>query len=268
MSSDSVQPSSKSNLAGKCVLITRPQALSSYLVSEIEKRGAHPITLPTIETVSVAKSSKIGEFLCEEPSATMVVFVSRNAVHAVEEFIQSNNIPWPAHFSCAAVGPKTALEIRQAFNVRDVLEPASNFGIEGLLQTSQFDDLRSIPTAIVDGGGDNSVILRDALIARGSPKVSHFVVYRRQMPTVDCAEARRRIKNDSMHYVIVSSVEGASNMLKILSDVQDNTLVRLRIIAYSERIGDFLRQRGFSSVAVANEPSDNSVIQTMERLSV
>ncbi len=269
MNSGNTQADSISKLAGKGVLITRPKNLCAYLVSEIKKRAAYPVVFPTIEIVSTAKSSGIEQFLhYRHHLETIVLFVSRNAVHAVEELMRSHDILWPGHLTCAAVGPKTAQEIRFAFGVSEVVEPVSSFGIEGLLNTSRFENLNGVQMAVIDGGGENSTVLCEALIKRGSPKVDHFMVYHRQLPQSDTAEAAKWIENEAVHYVIVSSVAGASNMMTLLGDRLIEQLKRACVIAYSARIGRFLHECGFSSIAVAAEPVDDAVIQAMEHFSV
>ena len=53
----------------------------------------------------------------------VAVFISRNAVSAVADFLRESGLDWPTSLKCAAVGNKTAQAIRDAFGVSDVIAP-------------------------------------------------------------------------------------------------------------------------------------------------
>ena len=59
----------------------------------------------------------------------------------------------------------------------DVLAPRSKFGVEGLMEMDEMQNLVGIPTTIVDGGGEGSKKLSERLRQKGSPSVEHLVWY-------------------------------------------------------------------------------------------
>ena len=112
--------------------------------------------------------------------------------------------------------------------------------------------------------GANSVKLLDNLRQRGSPSVAHFVVYRRKCPDFDLAHVSDLFGKGSIDYVVITSVSGASNLFELLGTQLTDQLRASCMIAYSERIADYLCSEGFERVVVASESCDDAVVKAIE----
>ena len=255
----------RGSLDGVSVLVTRPFDYARYLADEIEIRGGHPILLPTMQVDYIVEDSGFRQLLESDLDRQIVVFTSRNAVDAVAEWMARQHAHWPANLECAAVGPKTAIAIRSAFRLTDVLHPNERFGIDGLMELDRMQDLSRIPSAVIDGGGANSAKLVGLLQQRGSPSVAHCVVYRRSFPDIDTRYVSEYISRNTLDYVIITSVTGASNLFELLGSQSTDKLRVSCMIAYSERIAEFLRSKGFERIAVAGESSDDAVLEVIEK---
>ncbi len=252
------------SLEGVSVLVTRPSAYAGYLIGEIETRGGHAIALPTVDVEFTVEDSGFPTLLRTDSERKVVIFTSRNAVDAVAEWLKGKNGIWPTALECAAVGRKTAQAIQSAFGVDDVVHPEANHGIDGLMEMDSMQNLSRMPSVVIDGGGENSAKLSEMLKQRGSPSVAHFIVYRRNCPDVDIEYVAEYLNQGSIDYVVITSVSGASNLFGLLGTQLAARLRASCIIAYSERIADFLCSEGFERVIVASESCDDAVVEAME----
>ncbi len=259
-----ISPGAYRSLEGVSVLVTRPSAYAGYLIGEIEMRGGHAIVLPTVQVDFTVEDSGFPTLLRADSERKIVIFTSRNAVDAVAEWLRSKNAKWPPALECVAVGYKTAQAIQSAFGVADVVYPEARHGIDGLMEMDRMQNLNQMPSVVVDGGGANSEKLSDYLKQRGSRSVVHFVVYRRKCPEVDIESVTDCLNQGSIDYVVITSVSGASNLLELLGTQSTARLRASCIIAYSERIADFLCSEGFDRVIVASESCDDAVIEAIE----
>ncbi len=259
-----ISPGANRSLEGVSVLVTRPSAYAGYLIGEIEVRGGHAIVLPTVQVEFTVEDSGFPTLLRVDSERKIVIFTSRNAVDAVTEWLRSKNASWPPALECAAVGRKTAQAIQSSFGVDEVVYPDVHHGIDGLMKTDRMQNLKQMPSVVIDGGGANSEKLSDILRQRGSPSVAHFVVYHRKCPDVEIEYVSDYLGQGSIDYAVITSVSGASNLLEILGTQLAARLRASCIIAYSERIADFLRSENFDRVIVAGESCDDAVIEAIE----
>ena len=257
-----------SSLSGKCVLITRPANFEDYLVQQIELRGGSSIQLPSIEINFVAEKSEIEHLVNSDCGRRMVIFTSRNAVAATAHCMTSINLQWPQYLQCAAVGPKTAESIRKTFGVSDVLSPRSKFGVEGLMEMDEMQNLAGIPTTIIDGGGEGSKKLSELLRQKGSPSIEHLVVYQRILPDADVQSVADCMKGRPVDFTVITSVAGASNLFELIGAKLTEKLKLSCMVAYSDRIAEYLKQQGFDQIVIPSESSDDAVVEAIEQETV
>ncbi len=256
------------SLCGVSVLVTRPVDYDQYLLSQIESRGGRAVSLPALSVEPILNDTEFRAFLESTEVHKTAIFTSRSAVDTVHAWMTEKNLRWPSQFALAAVGPKTARAIQHRICDCDVVYPQEKFGVDGLMGMDDFQDLSRMPTTVIDGGGKNSARLIELLKNRGSPSVEHFVVYRRRFPESDTAVVSRYLVDGTFDFVVITSITGASNLLELLGEQLTNKLKTSCMVAYSKRIADYLTGRGFKSVAVASEASDDAVIHTMEEFVV
>lgn len=99
-------------LAGRRILVTRPEPEAAPLATEIRRRGGVPVTVPLIATAppaGAAALARLDRALLELERYDWIVFTSRSAAAVVLARLAGLNRAWPAgRVRVAAVGPGTA----------------------------------------------------------------------------------------------------------------------------------------------------------------
>ena len=262
---DNKSPQGQS-LSGVNVLITRPTKFAGYLIDAIKSRGGYPVPLPAVHVEFTVEGSRFEQLLSSGKEHQMIIFTSRNGVDAISDWMVKQNMHWPGGLIFAAVGPKTAEAMQLEFGVNKVIYPNSNYGIDSLLDMEEMEDLSQTNVALIDGGGTNSVRLLEMLKKRKASSTQHCIVYKRKIPEIDTHDISDFLSSNSMHYVVITSTTGASNLSELLGRQQSDRLKTACAIAYSERIAEFLRLEGFDQVVVPDQPSDDAVVNLMEEL--
>ena len=245
------------------ILNTRPAEFSRYFERQIEQSGGKVVGLPTIEIEFTADPQEIDRILCPADPFDWAVFSSQSAVLSVFDCMNSIGLRWPSHIKCAAVGPKTAKVVKQAFKQDLVLSPKERYGARGLLDMNEMQHLQSSRIVVFDGGKGTGIFMRE-LPARCN-EVFHQTVYSRNLPNADIEPIAELIRDRSIHFVVVTSVNGGSNLFQLLGARLSNELKHSTFVAYSARIAEHLRQQGCSKVLVPAVASDDSVIGLIER---
>lgn len=134
-------------LAGRRIVITRPESDARRLAARLEALGGEPIVAPAIR-IEFADPAPLDAALARLPRYQWVIFTSRNGVEAV--FRRTDRLAGPR---VAAIGPATAAELRQ-HGVEPDLVPAE-YVAEAVLE------------ALGEVGGQR-ILLPRADIARGA----------------------------------------------------------------------------------------------------
>lgn len=242
----------KAPLAGQQILVTRPQHQCQMLASLIEKAGGKALILPVIDIEHIAPSdwqiTNIEHF-------DWLIFVSRNAI---ESFISGYGHNLPASCQFAAVGEGTAQAMREHAIPVDCQPKISN-GSEGLLQMSlmQADKVRGKQILIVRGNGGREH-LADTLKARGA-NISYVEVYQRVLAKPTASMQKQAMLADK---VICTSVAGVDNLCSIFMNTWPGLLDK-PLTVVSDRIKQHAFSRGFKTIYVSADASDNAVVDTL-----
>ncbi len=248
------------------ILNTRPAEFSQYFVQQVEQSGGKVVGLPTIEIEFTADSQEIARILSPAESFDWAVFSSQNAVLSVLDCMKSIGLSWPSHIKCAAVGPKTAKLVNHVFEQDLVLSPTERYGAQGLLDMNEMQHVQSSRIVVFDGGKGTGILMRE-LPARCN-EVVHQTVYSRNLPNVDIEPVAKLIRDQSIHFILITSVNGGSNLFQLLGAQLSNELKHSTFVVYSARIAEYLKQQGCSKVLVPAFASDDSVIGLIERYSI
>ena len=133
-------------LAGRKIVITRPESDARRLAERLKALGGEPIVVPAIR-IEFADPAPLDEALARLGRYDWVIFTSRNGVEAVFRRIERLIGP-----RIAAIGPATAAELRKHGTEPDLM-PATEYMAEAVLE------------ALGDVGGQR-VLLPRADIAR------------------------------------------------------------------------------------------------------
>ncbi len=247
------------NLDGATVLITRPEAYSSYLSEEIKRLGGIPVIFPTLDVEYCTQGLDEESFNGHD----LAVFTSRNAVAAVAEYLKREGMNWPKSLRCAAVGNKTADAVRGAFGVGEVIAPTKDFGGTALMTLESMQNLSGQRVIFFDGGGPRSVLLVGMLEDKDCMAVTHAVVYGRVQPPSDPSVLQSVLGESGVDFVVFTSVASSANLLEMLDTELVNKLKRAVVIVYSKRIQQELEKWGFEQIVVSEIPSDDAVLEAI-----
>lgn len=114
-------------LAGKHIVITRPEAQAQEFVDLLRQAGALPVMFPTIQIAPLADSSQLDAVLGKVDNYDWVVFTSANGVRFVCDRLQTLGQSLSVLSACqiAVIGPATAATL-------------SHYGLQAALQPDEY----------------------------------------------------------------------------------------------------------------------------------
>lgn len=244
-------------LAGKTIVVTRPQAQAAELGRGIAALGGEPFYFPLLEILPVADAGPLQAAAARLDAYALVVFVSPNAVrHALPSLLQGRD--WPAAVRPVAVGPGTAAALAAA-GVRDCLCPVARFDSEALLQLPELaaTAVAGRQVLILRGNGGRE-LLGDTLEARGA-RVERVSCYQRRAPATGWAAFRAALAAGRCAALTLSSSEALGYLLAGVPAAERARLFALPLFAPHARIAEHARAAGFVQV-VLTDPADAGLL--------
>jgi uroporphyrinogen-III synthase len=169
----------------------------------------------------------------------------------------------PALPKIAAVGKATAQALENAaWRVNCV--PATEFSSEGLLAEAALQTVSDKNCFIVRGVGGRDK-LEQGLRSRGA-YVAYLEVYRRQQPKIDNSDLVKRIAEQQLDAITITSIEALQNLLAMLDSASAKQIETVLLVAASQRIAEAAEQLGFTQIAVSQQPTDLAILETLTTL--
>ncbi|MBB1125620.1 uroporphyrinogen-III synthase [Thiospirillum jenense] len=247
------------DLSGQVILVTRPAEQAAGLCQLIHTAGGVAQSFPTV-IIRPGRQMTAAQALLRA-TWDVWIFVSRNAVNYALPLLPDQRLP--TDVALAAVGAGTAVALRQAGRVPDLIPANQKFDSEGLLALRQLRHVKGQRILIVRGEGGRAV-LAETLMQRGA-EVAYAEVYRRALPEVEVkpliAEWRR-----SLNLLTATSDEILNNLYQLVPEADQAWLRSLPLAVFSERTAATAMQLGFRVVAVASEASDAALLEALCRL--
>jgi len=250
--------SGASPLAGRRIVVTRPEAQARSLCEAIVARGGTAECIPVM-TIEAAPADATLEHLIDGlDRCTIAFFVSANAVHFGLAAVRARR-EWPSTLAVATVGPGSERALRAA-GFDKVIAPQAGFDSEAVLALPEFSAAQVAGRQIVifrgNGGRD---LLGDTLTERGA--TVHFAAcYRRQIP--DVGADRLIALADGIDAIVLTSSEGVDNLVTMLGAAAAG-LQALPIVCPHPRIGERARDAGFRTV-IETGAGDAGLLAGME----
>lgn len=246
-------------LAGKRVVVTRPQAQAEGLVRLIREAGGEALRIPAIEIRDLADPRAFDAVAGRLESFDLAIFVSRNAVRKALDMLRTRRgeKPWPTRLAVAAVGQGSREEL-EARGFAQVIAPASQSDSEALLALPGLAAMQGKRVVIFRGDGGRQM-LGDALAARGA-SVEYAPCYRRVRP--DAGEALRGAWAGGVDAVTLSSAEGLANFVEMLGDGAAARLSAMPLFVPHFRVADEAARRGWGRPIVAG-PRDSEMVAAL-----
>jgi uroporphyrinogen III methyltransferase / synthase len=209
-------------LFGKRVLVTRPRQQSAVLVDKLIELGAAPVVLPTVEIREPSDWRPVDAALRRLREFHWLVFTSANGVDMFLSRLRHIGLDLRAlgSLKIAAIGPKTAEELRQRGLAPDLVPP--RFQSEHLAEalSAAVTPGQRVLLARADRGRE---LLREELSRRA--EVEQVAVYS-QVDAVEMDTAVvQRLRQGEIDYVTLTSANIARSLLERLDE---GTLARIR----------------------------------------
>lgn len=239
---------------GKGILITKPNA--DFLSEEIKKLGLMPYHFPTIQFTSPPDPSHLQNELENLQNYDWMIFVSPQAVQAINPHLASIRNNMLKKIKIAAIGQVTA-EFLKKSHLQVHAVPEINWSTEGLLALKEFKELNHSRIAIVRGVGGRETLAK-TLRERGA-EVHYIEAYQRQATTADPSELMDRITNKKLQIIVATSVTAILFLLQIAA-VKKQEILKIAILVSSERIKTLAEDLGFQTIWVAQNASDAAIL--------
>lgn len=235
------------SLAGRTVLVTRPQHQAAALSDRIRAAGGAPCEFPALAIEAVAPDALCAtlDALPVADAATLTIFISPNAARfGLAGFGAAGRLPLAG--AVFAVGPGTARVLRDA-GVAQVIVPAGHDS-EALLALPELQAVAGRHAIIVRGFGGRP-LLADTLRERGAT-VNFVECYRRVRPQADAAPLVARWQAGGIDAVTATSAETLDNLADLLGARGGPLLARTPLFVPHAKIGEAARRLGLSQVVV------------------
>jgi uroporphyrin-3 C-methyltransferase len=247
-------------LAGWNVLVTRPDGQGDALAALIAEAGGEPLLTPLLAIAPVENPDAAVCLLHSAEAWDWLIFISANAVrHAVQ--LEGWRAPAAR---IAAVGEATAAAL-EAAGLRVDLVPYPQFNSEALLADPRMQAVAGQRILIVRGEGGREH-LAEVLRERGA-EVAYAEVYRR-MPTLASAfaPALEQLTRGECEAIVVTSGEALTHLRNLLHQAGLPPSSWPPLAVPGERIAGLAHTQGWTRVLVADQASDEAIVQSLKRL--
>lgn len=232
-------------LAGKRVLVTRPQERAAGLAALIRGAGGEPILWPAIEIRDPEDFAALDHLIGRLQAFDLAIFISPTAVEKGLLRIEQRRAPWPAGMLVAAIGPGTRRELL-ARGFHDVIAPGGKGDSETLLALPALQETRGKRVVIFRGSGGRE-LLATVLAERGAT-VEYAQCYRRVRPLFPAAPPAWAA--EPLHAVTVSSSEGLANVAAALGRWRPDWMRESVLFVPHPRVGEDAARLGLRQVVV------------------
>lgn len=244
-------------LAGRHIVVTRPQAQAHSLAEGIAAAGGIPVLFPVLAIFDVEDARPIAALADRLDQFDLAIFISPNAVNKALNVV-SGRRTWPPGVRVACIGKSSERELaRHGFH--EVIAPQGRFDSEALLALAplQAEAITGKRVVIFRGDGGRE-LLGDTLIARGAT-LEYVECYHRGKPKLDTAPLLKLWARDELDAITVTSSEGLRNMFDMVGKLGQQWLRKTLLFAPHQRIVDQARRLGVSQVALT-APGDDGLL--------
>jgi len=237
-------------LAGRTIVVTRPQAQAAPLAEAIAAAGGTPLVFPLLEISPVADPQPLAEAAAHLSSYALAVFISPNAVDcALPRLLAAGS--WPAALTPAAVGQGTVKALA-AHGITGCVAPTERFDSEALLALPALADEQVVGKRVAIFRGDGGrELLADTLRERGAT-VDCIPCYRRSGPSAGVAPLLTAWRAGQLDALTVSSSEGLRHLVELLDTDGRAWLKQTPVFVPHARIAENARALGLSNIILTD----------------
>jgi uroporphyrinogen-III synthase len=247
--------------ASPAVLVTRPEgAASDDLCAAVTDLGFEAHSQPLLTLTALASLDEPArQSVMALDNYEHVIFVSANAVRFGMAQIGDYWPQLPVGLRWYAIGSATA-KLLSSYGVQ-ALTPGENMTSEGLLALPELSAVDGARVLLVKGCGGRDK-LRLELERRGA-RVDELACYERGLPALPPGELAERLERWKIAVILLSSGEGLANLQELLRPAETTKFIGTCLIVPSQRVAQQARDAGFTSVIVADNASDASMLHAL-----
>jgi len=246
------------SLAGRSVLVTRPEGLAGRLAALLRAEGGEPVLMPAIEILPPQDPAALEALIDRLEEFDIAIFISPTSASRAHAAVTARRA-WPQRLRLAAIGSATARAL-QDLGIEGVLAPQGRGDSEALAALPEMTQVRGKRVLIFRGQGGREA-LRESLEARGAV-VAYAECYRRAPPRTDVAPLIERWRLGGIDAVSVTSTEGLENLLALLGPAGAALLRATPLFVPHPRIAEAARGLGMARVAVTGA-SDEALVAAL-----
>jgi len=224
------------------LLLTRPQDECAALAASLAEHGVASASLPLLAIEPLEETPEQRSLLLDLDRYCAVVVVSKPAARLGVERIDRYWPQPPARQDWFAVGAATAA-ILDDYGLR-VHHPESGDDSEALLALPALVQALQVPgprVLILRGEGGRE-FLAERLRGQGVV-VDYLELYRRVLPAYPAGELARRVRDEALNGLVVSSGQGLEHLLCVAGEDWPQ-LAGLPLFVPSPRVAELAREAG------------------------
>lgn len=257
MSSATAAAGALGPLAGRHIVVTRPQAQAHGLAEGIAAAGGVPVLFPVLAILDVDDVRPIAALADRLDQFDLAIFISPNAVNKALNVLNGRRT-WPQSVRVACIGKSSERELAR-YGFKDVVAPQGRFDSEALLDLAPLQAAAIAGKRVVIFRGDGGrELLGDTLLARGAA-LEYVECYHRGKPKLDAAPLLKLWARGELDAITVTSSEGLRNLFDMVGKLGQQWLRKTLLFAPHERIVDQARRLGVRQVALT-APGDDGLL--------
>lgn len=236
-------------LAGRTIVVTRPEAQASALVEPLEEAGARTIVFPTIEIVPPGDPEPLRRAAREAADYDWLVFTSVNGVKAFRRALEEQDLEPPEPGDgprVCAIGPATGADLEEMGLAPRVIpdEFVAEAVVEALDEETELEGKRILlPRAAVARAA-----LPDGLRERGA-RVDVVEAYRTVPGREEAGDLRRRLDAGEVDLITFT----ASSTVRNFERAVGTDVGGARVAAIGPITAGTARELGYDVAVVADE---------------
>ncbi|MDF3841863.1 uroporphyrinogen-III synthase [Pseudomonas citronellolis] len=224
------------------LLLTRPQDECAALAASLAEHGVASASLPLLAIEPLEETPEQRSLLLDLDRYCAVVVVSKPAARLGVERIDRYWPQPPARQDWFAVGAATAA-ILDDYGLR-VHHPENGDDSEALLALPALARALQVPgpRALILRGEGGREFLAERLRGQGVA-VDYLELYRRVLPDYPAGELARRVRDEALNGLVVSSGQGLEHLLRVAGEDWPR-LAGLPLFVPSPRVAELARDAG------------------------
>jgi len=224
------------------LLLTRPQDECAALAASLAEHGVASASLPLLAIEPLEETPEQRSLLLDLDRYCAVVVVSKPAARLGLERLDRYWPQPPARQDWFAVGAATAA-ILDDYGLR-VHHPENGDDSEALLALPALARALQVPgpRALILRGEGGREFLAERLRGQGVA-VDYLELYRRVLPDYPAGELARRVRDEALNGLVVSSGQGLEHLLRVAGEDWPR-LAGLPLFVPSPRVAELAREAG------------------------